>query len=169
MKSKTKKLVLSALVAALACVATLVLHIPSPLGGYINLGDGIVLVGGWLLGPLYGFIAGGIGPALADVFLGYFIYAPATFVIKGAVAIVAYFIFRSLAKSVSKAAAYVLSGIVAEAVMVVGYYVFEGFIYGFASALVNVPPNIIQGAVGVIAGALLSIMLAKTGAAKRLE
>ena len=40
---KVKKLVLAALFAALAYCATLIIHIPSPIGGYLNLGDCIVL------------------------------------------------------------------------------------------------------------------------------
>lgn len=67
---KIRKLVLAALLAALVCVATMVVQIPSPMQGYVNLGDCFVLLSGWLLGPWYGFAAGGIGSMLADIFLG---------------------------------------------------------------------------------------------------
>ena len=41
----TKKLVLSALFAALACVATMSIRIPTPgTGGYIHPGDAIVIL-----------------------------------------------------------------------------------------------------------------------------
>lgn len=50
----------------------------------------MVLLCGWLLGPIYGTIAAGLGPALADIFSGYVVYAPATFVIKALMALVAY-------------------------------------------------------------------------------
>ena len=66
---KIRKLVLAALLAALVCVATMVVQIPSPMQGYVNLGDCFVLLSGWLLGPWYGFAAGGIGSMLADIFL----------------------------------------------------------------------------------------------------
>ena len=72
---KIRKLVLAALLAALVCVATMVVQIPSPMQGYVNLGDCFVLLSGWLLGPWYGFAAGGIGSMLADIFLGYAHYA----------------------------------------------------------------------------------------------
>mgnify|MGYP002565466613 CR=1 FL=1 len=75
---KIRKLVLAALLAALVCVATMVVQIPSPMQGYVNLGDCFVLLSGWLLGPWYGFAAGGIGSMLADIFLGYGHYAPGT-------------------------------------------------------------------------------------------
>ena len=48
---KIRKLVLAALLAALVCVATMVVQIPSPMQGYVNLGDCFVLLSGWLLGP----------------------------------------------------------------------------------------------------------------------
>ena len=48
MHTKTKKIVITALFAALTCVATMIIHIPSPLHGYINLGDVIVLAAGFV-------------------------------------------------------------------------------------------------------------------------
>lgn len=86
--SKIKKMVLTALLAALTCVATMIIQIPSPMNGYVNLGDCFVLLSGWLLGPWLGFAAGGIGSMLADIFTGYAHYAPGTLVIKGLVALI---------------------------------------------------------------------------------
>lgn len=44
MRTNTKKLILCALFAALACVATLSIRIPTPgTGGYIHPGDAIVI------------------------------------------------------------------------------------------------------------------------------
>ena len=59
-----KKLVMAALFAALACVATMSIKIPTPgTSGYIHPGDAIVILAGVVLGPAWGFLAGGIGPA----------------------------------------------------------------------------------------------------------
>ena len=58
----TKKLVLSALFAALACVATMSIRIPTPgTGGYIHPGDAIVILCGVFLDPVSAFLAAGIG------------------------------------------------------------------------------------------------------------
>ncbi len=57
--------------AALTCIATMIIHIPTPGLGYIHFGDGMVLLSGILLGPLYGSLSAGIGSMLADVFSGY--------------------------------------------------------------------------------------------------
>lgn len=162
MRKNTKILVTSALLAALVCVATIVVKIPSPLKGYINLGDCMVLLSGWILPPAFSFLAAGLGSALADVFSGYFIYAPVTFVIKGLVAVTAYFIFRLLEKKAKKDIAAVVSGLVAETIMVAGYYIFEGFMYGFGASAVNILPNAIQGAAGIILGVILLKIFRKT-------
>ena len=79
---KIRKLVLAALFAALCTVMTLVIQIPSPMQGYVNLGDCAVLLSAWVLGPVYGGVAAGTGSMLADLFSGYAHYAPGTFLIK---------------------------------------------------------------------------------------
>ena len=66
-EAKIKKLVLAALMAALTYVATSIVQIPSPMQGYVNLGDCIVLLSGWILGPWWGAAAGGIGSMLVDL------------------------------------------------------------------------------------------------------
>ena len=146
---------MTALFSALTCVATLIIKIPSPLKGYLNLGDCIVLLAGWMLSPVYGFIAAGLGSALADLFSGYVIYAPATFLIKGLMAIIAFFLFRLLCKKIGNVSSRVVSGVCAEIIMILGYFVFEGFLYGFAPSLVNIPANGVQGIAGIIIGVLL--------------
>ena len=155
MNTKTKKIVMAALMAALACVATMIIKIPSPLKGYLNLGDCIVLTAGWLLSPTYGFLAAGIGSALADVFSGYVTYAPATFIIKGVMALIAFYGFKLLNKKIGNFPSRIISGIVAEIVMILGYFVFEGFLYGFIPSAVNIPANGVQGIAGLIIGVIL--------------
>lgn len=164
MKNSIKKLVIAALLTAIICVATMVIKIPSPLKGYLNLGDCFVLMAGWLLPPGYGFLAAGLGSALADVLSGYASYAPATFVIKGLMAIAMYFLFKLFRKKLPVVPSAIIAGIVAEIVMVSGYYVFEGFLYGFGPSVVNIPANCIQGVAGIIAGTGLIKIFEKTKA-----
>lgn len=155
MNTRTKKIVMAALLAALTCVATMIIKVPSPLKGYLNLGDCMVLTAGWMLSPIYGFIAAGLGSALADIFSEYITYAPATFIIKGLMAIVAFYVFKLLCRKVGNLPARLISGIFAEIVMVMGYFVFEGFLYGFIPSVVNIPANAIQGIAGLIIGIIL--------------
>ena len=88
---------MAALFAALACVATMSIKIPTPgTSGYIHPGDAIVILAGVVLGPAWGFLAGGIGSAMADLLGGYFVYVPITFVIKGLVSLCSALLYRKV-------------------------------------------------------------------------
>lgn len=155
---KTKNLITSAVLTAIVCLATIVVKFPLALG-YVNLGDCFVLLSAFLLPMPYCLFPAAIGSCLADVFSGYAVYAPATFIIKGLMALSAYFIFKTL-KRFRPVWAYLLSAIIAEFIMVFGYLVFETVLYGFGVAIVNVPFNFLQSLVAVVT-ALLSINILK--------
>ncbi|MBR5536536.1 MAG: ECF transporter S component [Clostridia bacterium] len=160
------KLVLAAMFAAFGCVATMVIQIPAPTG-YVNLGDVIVILAGFTLGPVYGFVAGGLGPAMADLLLGYGMYAPGTFVIKGLVAVIASLIllvYYKLKKEPTVSRLLVCT-ILAEGFMVLGYFVYEMMIlkYGIGAAAA-IPANLMQGLVGVVASVVLFRLLYKVPA-----
>lgn len=162
-RNKTEKIVLAAMMAALVCVMTMIIKIPSPLKGYINLGDCMVLIVGWILPPFYAFCAAGIGSALADVFAGYLVYVPATFVIKGVMALLACYGARVLKKKTGSRTAGVFSGLLAEVWMVVAYFAFEGALYGFAPSLANIPANGLQGVVGIVLAVSLEKVFQRFG------
>ena len=155
MNKETKRLVTAALLAAMTCVATMVIKVPSPLNGYLNLGDCIVLLAGWMLSPALGFLSAGLGSALADVFSGYVTYAIPTFIIKGLMALIAFYGFKLLNKRLGDVLSRLISGISAEITMILGYYLFEGFLYGFIPSAVNIPANAVQGVAGLVLGVLL--------------
>ena len=120
---KLKKLILTALFAALACIATMIMKIPTPgTGGYIHVGDAIVILSGVVLGPWYGFAAAGLGSCMADLIGGYFIYVPITFVIKGLIALATGLVYRAIGKSNKMRYAGVLLGGVIDIVFVAGGY-----------------------------------------------
>ena len=154
-QNTTRKIVMAAMLSALTCVATMIIKIPSPLKGYINLGDCVVLLAGWALSPVYGFLSAGIGSALADLLSGYVTYVPATFIIKGLMALIAYYVFNLLIKKAKDIVSKSVSGVLAELFMILGYFVFEGFLYGFGASLVNIPANAVQGVAGLILGYVL--------------
>lgn len=151
--AKIRKLVMSALLAALVFVATMVIRIPSPTGGYVNLGDGFVLLSGWLLGPWYGAATAGIGAMLTDLLAGYTYYVPATLIIKALDAMVAALIWRSMGH---KRGALVVSGIVGELIMVAGYFGFTALLLGKGlGAALSIPGDLVQGATGIVIGIVL--------------
>lgn len=164
-------LVLSGLFAAFVTVATMVIHIPTPTKGYINLGDCIVNLSAWMLGPVYGACAAGIGSASADLLLGYTIYAPVTFVIKALMAVVSFYVFRLIAKRTHGFLARILASVSAELLMVLGYFLFEWLLYqSFAASVAGVPLNIAQGVGGVAISVLLhEALLNRIPAVKTLE
>ena len=163
------RLVTAALFAALCCVATLVMQIPTPTGGFVNLGDSIVIFSAYLLSPVYAFSSAAIGSALADILAGYAQYAPATFIIKGVTALSAWLVFKATEKIVSEKAVFsplftALAAICGEALMIAGYFLFEAFIlsYGTGGALASVLPNTMQGIAAVIGGTLLCEIIKRT-------
>lgn len=149
--SHTRKLVTAALFAAICYGMTLV-SVPLPVVGYGNLGDCFVLLSGWLLGPLWGAAAAGLGTMLADVTLGYGLYAPATFVIKALMAVVAYFLGSVLAKLLvhkgGRILAHVAAAICGEIIMVGGYFAYESVLYDVTSAAGSLLGNTCRGARG---------------------
>jgi len=156
---KTQKLIKAAIFSAIICVATLIIQVPSPLKGNINLGDAAVLLAGLYLSCGYGFMSAAIGSALADVISGYILYAPATFFIKGAMAILMNVLFKLTSKKLNKFIAIILSGLCAEILMIAGYFIFEGFIYGFGTALLNIPFNAIQAGASLAAATVIGCQL----------
>ena len=169
MNGKTKTLVSAAMLASLTCVATMIIKIPSPVKGYLNLGDCVVLLAGWMLPPGYAFLAAGLGSALADLFSGYAAYVPATFVIKGTMAVIAIFAYRRLEERLRARPARILSGVLAETEMVLGYFLFESILYGAAPSAVNIPANAVQGAAGLILGIALLKTFEKTDIIKTIR
>ena len=153
---KIMLLVLAGLFAAIITVSTMMIRIPTPTKGYINLGDCFVNIAGWLLGPLYGGAAAGIGSSLSDLFAGYTVYVIPTFIIKALMAATAFAVFKALSKKLPTLVGRIISAIAAELVMVAGYAVYESFLYGSAAtALTGVAGNILQGIGGVLFGVLL--------------
>ena len=159
----TRKLVLAALFAALCAILTLVIQIPSPMHGYVNLGDCAVLLSAWVLGPWYGGAAAGLGSMLADLFSGYAYYAPGTFVVKLAMAVAAAGLFRLLQRPNRRTLlARVVSGAAAEAIMVAGYFLYACLWLGSGlAAASSIPGNLVQGMFGLIAGTAVYSLLSR--------
>lgn len=164
---KIRKLVLAALFTALCTIMTLVIQVPSPMQGYVNLGDCAVLLSAWILGPVYGGVAAGVGSMLADLLSGYAHYAPGTFLIKLSMAVVAALIFRFLRnRPASKLLlAQAASGIVAEAIMVAGFFSYSCLWLGKGlAAAASIPGNLVQGALGLITATVIYVLLHRSSA-----
>lgn len=79
-----RKIPLLAFYVALVTVSTIVFTVYVPATrGYFNIGEAAIYTVALLSGRYFGAVAGGMGSALADLLLGYYIFAPATLVVKG--------------------------------------------------------------------------------------
>lgn len=151
-KLTTANIALYGILIALTTVATMIISIPTiATKGYINLGDAIVLLSGFVLGPLGGFIVGGIGSAMADILLSYAYYAPFTLVIKGIEGFLGVYLYKKLFKEKTV----LVPAIIAGLWMATGYLIVEVFMYGAGAAFTSYPSNIIQGLVGAFLCKLL--------------
>ena len=171
-KDKILKMRVAAMFAALICVATLLIQVPAPNGGFLNFGDCFILIACWILGPVYGFPAGGIGSAIADL-IAYPVYAPGTFVIKGLIAVVASLVAHVFIKKNEKLwlVGHITGAVAGECVMIAGYFTYDAVFMqlGFAGAWLNMPFNLIQGGFGAVLGVILIQVIARTGVLKKLN
>lgn len=140
----------------LTCLVTFFLRIPLPSRGYFNVGDVAVVFSGLVLGALnpkqgvwWALGACGIGSAMADILGGFAVFAPLTFVAKGAEGALA-----ALAANRTGTLRYLLLG--AAGLSMAGLY-FGGEILmpniGLQGAVAEIPANLIQAVGGTLGGA----------------
>lgn len=171
----TKQLTTIAMFVALVTVATVVIAIPAPAGGFLNVGDTVVLIAAACLGPIGGMVAGGLGSCIADLILGYGMYAPFTLVIKGLEGLICGGLIllydRTLGKRFKNYIAQVIAGIIAMIIAALTmsslYCIADGILYGWGAAIVNAPVNLLQGAIGIVAGSIIVYALNLPKLAKR--
>ena len=148
-RKQLKKIAYAGVLAALIFIGT-ELHIPTAIG-HINLGDLIILVSAYILGP-FAFIPAAIGSTLADLFAGYPQYAVATFIIKGVMGLVAGLLLKRNKEGKVSLGRKLSASFVAELIMIAGYFAFESlpFMYGVEAALGSVIPNGIQASAAIV-------------------
>jgi len=140
-KNIAKPVALGAVLAATVTIATM-LHVPLPgLRIYFNLGEGVIYTIALLLGARYGGACGGIGAALADILLGYPLWAPLTLVIKGLEG----FVVGKLAPR-----GRILAISAGAAIMIAGYTTSAGILYGWKVAPVEFMTDIAQTGIGAV-------------------
>lgn len=148
-RNNLKKIAYAGVLAALVFVGT-ELHIPTAIG-HINLGDLVILVSSYILGP-FAFVPAAIGSTLADLLAGYPQYAVATFIIKGVMGFVAGALLKRNKEGKTSLGRKLSASFVAEIIMIAGYFAFESlpFMYGVTAALGSVIPNGIQASAAIV-------------------
>lgn len=159
-KLSTRELVLMGLMIALVWLAGSVIKIPS-VGGFVHIGDCMVFLCVVVLGKKKGAVASALGMMLVDALGGYYLWAPFTFVIKGAMAYIAGSILERMEEKYSKSISYVVSFLISGIFMVVAYFgagiIMAGFltekaglIQGIIYSAKDIIGNIIQVGTGIV-------------------
>lgn len=152
----TKKLTKAGLFMAIITITTLLVNIPIPgTKGYVNASEVAIFLTVLLLKDKTAVFAGALGPALADLILGYSFYAPITLVVKGIEALLA----LSLLKSKRFPLAISLS--LGSLINPLGYFLAESVLYGLEVSLLGIPANIFQGLFGALVASLIYPLLSK--------
>ena len=148
-KKNLRKIAYAGVLAGLIFVGT-ELHIPTAIG-HINLGDLVILVSAYILGP-FAFVPAAIRSTLADLLAGYPQYAIATFLIKGIMGFFAGLLLKRNKEGKVSLGRKLTASFIAEVIMIAGYFAFESlpFMYGAAAALGSVIPNGIQASAAIV-------------------
>ncbi len=163
---KIKILIMTSLMIAVVFISGSIIKIPT-LNGFMQPGDCMVLLSGVLLGKKYGTVSASIGMALVDIFAGYLIWAPFTFVIKGLMAFfVAVIIERFKDKTIK---VYILAFIIGGIIDLFGYFIANaimgglilGASNGFIGSIIYAAMHLLGDTVQVILGIIIAIPLAK--------
>lgn len=153
----------SAILAALVAVVTNFIKVPTPAtGGYINIGDTMVMFSAMVFGPpVVGVFAGGVGSALGDILGGYAGWAPITLVVKGGLE--GGLAIGYIARNSDDVSTLVIAGIIGGLIMVSGYFAFEAYMFGVPAALEEVPGNTVQAITGgiIVGGVGLATVIKK--------
>ena len=147
--SSTGLIAITAVMAALVTVTTLLIQIPIPAtDGFFNVGDGMIVVAALSFGPIVGAVVGGLGSALADFAGGWYVWILPTMIIKGLEGLIAGRVRQSSDSFFVMIVAWLIGGLV----MVTGYFLVQVYLYGLSGALVELPFNFVQMAVGGVVG-----------------
>lgn len=126
-------------------------------GGYFNFSDSVIILCALIVGGKSAAFAGAIGASLSDIALGYTIFAPFTFVVKGIEGLIVGLIAKGKSRK-HRVIAVFTGGIF----MAIGYFLAEWLAlpvidetFGSVVALAELPFNLIQG----IANAAIALLL----------
>lgn len=160
----TRLITLSAVFAAMTFALTAFVHIPTA-KGYIHIGDAVIFIAACLLPKPYAMASAAIGASLSDALSGYWIWVPATFLIK-ALTVVAF----TSKKSKMLCKRNYIALLPALVLCVGGYGLYSGLvIYGSLPAgFIDAPANIFQTAASAAVYIALGATIDKSGMKKKI-
>lgn len=170
-KKRIYDLITTALSISLVFVSTLLLNIRLPIvanGGLVHLGTAMLFILAILFGPKKGAIIGALGMGLFDLFSGWVIWAPITFIARGLQGYIVGRIAWSLGKKGLSIRLNLVAVFVSTPVMIACYYFGEALIFNsLIVPIASIPGDIIQNLIGVIIAIPVVKLLAKTSLFKK--
>lgn len=164
-RTKTFDLILTAMLAALVFVSTLLLNIKLPIaanGGLIHLGTAMLFIASILFGPKKGALAGAIGMGLFDLIGGWALWAPITFLTRG---LQGYIVGRIAWSNGRKGTSFkwnLAAMLISIPFTIAGYYLGESILYhSFIIPLASIPGDVVQSIIGLAVAIPVCAMLKK--------
>lgn len=154
------------LMSALVFVGTYFFKIPTAFG-YTHLGDCMIILTVCIFGTRRGVFAGAIGAGLSDFISGYMIWILPTMILKAIWAWIAGTIMYRLLPHVKYS--WLIGAVIGGIVHTFGYVLVNILFYGSGAAAVEILPNSIQSAAGVILGSIAYLAISKTPAISELR
>jgi uncharacterized membrane protein len=161
--SSALRIALIAVLTAVVVVFTILVKIPTPTKGYLNLADLAICFIAFTFSPVTALIAGGLGTCLADIISGYPQWAPISFIVHGLEGLLVALIVKRTSEQISDGVKVsnlkvLLAMVVCIIVVAGGYFILGAVVMsiGWAAAAAGVPGNIAQAGIGVVAGYALS-------------
>jgi len=164
-QARTFSLILTSMLIALVFVATLLLNIKLPItanGGLVHLGTAMLFIVSILFGPKKGAIAGAFGMGLFDLFAGWTLWAPFTFLTRGLQGYIVGKIAWSGGRNGNSFGFNLLGTIISAPFMIAGYYVCEAILFrSWIIPLASIPGDIVQIVMGIAVAIPACVVLKK--------
>lgn len=155
-KIRTADIAVTAVMTALVIVFTSFIKVPIGAGGYIHLGDLMILLSASILPLPFALLSSCVGAALSDVIVGAPIWAPFSLIVKALIVIC----FTAKKDKILCARNFIGCGL-SCIITVVGYFFSEVIIYGNWGAYVSMPWNLVQAVVAAVGYIVIGIAFDK--------
>lgn len=155
-KIRTADIAVTAVMTALVIVFTSFIKVPIGAGGYIHLGDLMILLSASILPLPFALLSSCVGAALSDFIVGAPIWAPFSLIVKALIVLC----FTAKKDKILCARNFIGCGL-SCIITVVGYFFSEVIIYGNWGAYVSMPWNLVQAVVAAVGYMVIGVAFDK--------
>ncbi len=171
--SRIKTISMYSMFIALVFVATYFIRFKMPFGGsggLVHAGNTPLFAIAMLFGQKKGAVSGAFGMALFDIASEYFVWAPATFIIRGIMGLIIGYIFmKGKENNWSLALMLILAIVISSIEMIFGYMLFDVFMFGdWMAAFLAVIGDTTQLLIGWLGAVPLYLALSKQNTIKEM-